>query len=294
MKPLFIESVSTLLSEVEESSSDLKKELERTSGEKFRRVNHFSLLALAGIFRLPNLQNIDSKCALYVGTKNGCVRDVVKMLKQMYSEALLPMPFTFLGTSTGMAGFHIAQTLGLRGANITVSNPNGAFEHALSMACMDMEMEKTTSALVGCIDEGGYPLDLFKKAIGYSDDGQLLEGGCWLKLTVSCENPLGMIYARDSLKTILAVKSYLSAQSFEGPVTVIVDESWDIDEKISLLEALPQGTKIGEKDKESRYVGFDGGINYVRTVQEQCTGVIVLIYREGRMRFGVILTQLFG
>jgi len=162
------------------------------------------------------------------------------------------------------------------------------------MACMDMEMEKTTSALVGCVDEGAYPLDLFKKIIAYSDDLPLLEGGCWLKLTVSCENPLGMIYARDSFKTLPAVKSYLSAQIFEGQVTVIVDESWGIDEKNSLLESLPQGTKFSEKQKESRYVGFFLGIDYARTVQDQRMGVAVLISREGRMRFGVILTQLFG
>lgn len=294
MNPLYIESVSTLLCEVEESSSHLKKELERTSGEKFRRVNHFCLLALAGIFRLPNLRNTDAECALYVGTKNGCVRDVVKMLKQMYTESLLPMPFTFLGTSTGMAGFYISQTLGLRGANITVSNPNGAFEHALSMACMDMEMKKTTSALIGCVDEGVYPLDLFKKAIGYCDDMPLLEGGCWLKLTVSCNDPLAMIYAKGSFKTFLDVQSYLSAQSFEGQVTVIAEEALSIDEQASLLEALPMGAKFGERHKESRYVGFVGGIDYVRTVQEQRSGVAVLIYREGRIRFGVLLTRLLG
>ncbi|MDD5385588.1 MAG: beta-ketoacyl synthase N-terminal-like domain-containing protein [Sulfuricurvum sp.] len=268
MKPLYIEAVSLLLQEASESSAELKKELERTSGQKFRRVNHFVLLALATVFRLPNLSNLDPKCALYIGTANGCVRDVVKMLEQMYRDTLLPMPFTFMGTSTSMAGFHIAQTLGLSGTALTVSNPYGAFEQALGMACTQLESGKSTSALVGCVDEGVFPLDEFKK-VTQNDEEVVLEGGCWIKLALECANPHAVIIARESFKTAQAVKEYCEKQALSEPLTVI-------------------------RNRESGYVGNSGGIDYVRALQEQQRGVIALITKEGKSRFSVTLTRLLG
>lgn len=268
MKQLYIEAVSLLLQEVSESSTDLKKELELTSGQKFRRINHFVLLALTGIFRLPNLSIIDSKCALYVGTANGCVRDVVKMLEQMYRDTLLPMPFTFMGTSTTMAGFHIASALGLSGPNATVSNPYGSFEQALSMACRELESGKSTLALVGCVDEGVFPLDEFKK-VTHNDNEIVFEGGCWLKLSLQCENPLAMIIAFESFKTLAAVEEYC--------------------EKIRLTEHL---TVI--RNRQSGYVGESGGIDYVRALQEQRSGMIALVSQNGLMSFSVTLTRILG
>lgn len=268
MKPLYIEAVSLLLQEVSESSAELKKELERTSGQKFRRVNHFVLLALATVFRLPNLSTIDSKCALYVATANGCVRDVVKMLEQMYRDTLLPMPFTFMGTSTSMAGFHISQVLGLSGTNLTVSNPYGAFEQALGMACTQLESGKSESALVGYVDEGVFPLDEFKK-VTHNGDEVILEGGCWLKLSIECDNPRAVIIARESFKTLEAVEEYCNTQVMSEPLTVI-------------------------QNRESSYVGNSGGIDYIRALQEQRYGVIALITQEGKCHFSVTLTRLLG
>jgi len=268
MKPLYIEAVSLLLQEVSESSLELKKELEHTSGQKFRRVNHFVLLALAGVFRLPNLSTIDSQCSLYVGTANGCVRDVIKMLEQMYRDTLLPMPFTFMGTSTSMAGFHIAQTLGLSGSNLTVSNPYGAFEQALSMAYTEMESGKSASALVGCVDEGVFPLDEFKK-ITHNDDEVVLEGGCWVKLVLECANPLAVIIARESFKTLVEVEDYCEKYVLNEPLTVI-------------------------RNAKSGYVGASSGIDYVRALQEQRSGMIALISQTGLMSFSVTLTRILG
>ena len=55
MKPLYIEAVSLLIQEVSATSTELKKELEHTAGQKFRRINHFVLLALTAVFRLPKI-----------------------------------------------------------------------------------------------------------------------------------------------------------------------------------------------------------------------------------------------
>lgn len=269
MKPLYIEAVSLLLQEVSESSSDLKKELERTSGQKFRRVNHFVLLALAGVFRLPNISQINPMCSLYVGTANGCVRDTLKMLEQMYQDTLLPMPFTFMGTSTNLAGFHIAQTLGLAGTNLTVSNLKDPFTQALALACMDIEMEKTDSALVGCVDEGVFPLDEFKQVTQCCENDILLEGGCWLKLTRACDKPLAMIRAQKSFMTMDAVEEYLNEEK-RG-------------EYLSILY-----------EKKSSYIGSSLGIDYVRALQEQQRGSIAIVSQSGKNRFLVTLTQLLG
>jgi hypothetical protein len=269
MRPVYIESASLLLQEVNESSGELKKELEVTSGQKFRRVNHFVLLALAGVFRLPDLVKTDPLCSLYVGTMNGCVRDVVTMLEQMYRDTLLPLPFTFMGTSTNMAGFHIAKTLGLSGSNSTVSNPYGAFEYALSLAYNDIKREKTAFALVGCVDEGVLPLEEFKRVTHNSVNTPLLEGGCWLKLSHECENPLGVIVACESFKTHEEIHAYLECHDFSDSIMVI-------------------------SAKESPYIGSSSSIEYARVLQEQRSGVVALIAQEGVTRFSVILTRLLG
>jgi len=268
VKPLYIEAVSLLLQEVSEADTELKKELENTAGQKFRRVNHFVLLALAGVFRLPNLSTVDPKCSLYVGTANGCVRDAVKMLEQMYRDTLLPMPFTFMGTSTTMAGFHIGATLGLSGSNVTVSNPYGSFEQALGMACTQLESGTSTSALVGCVDEGVFPLDEFKK-VTHNDDEVVFEGGCWLKLSLQCENPVAVIIAFESFKTLAAVEDYCEKQALNEPLTVI-------------------------RNAQSGYVGAIGGIDYIRALQEQRSGRIALISQTGLMSFSVTLTRILG
>lgn len=269
MKPLYIEAVSLLVQEVSESSLELKKELERTSGQKFRRINHFVLLALAGVFRLPNLSLIDPMCSLYVGTANGCARDTLNMLEQMYRDTLLPMPFTFMGISTNMAGFHIAQNLGLTGTNLTVSNLKDPFGQALALACMDMEMGKTNSALVGCVDEGVFPLDEFKRVTQNNTNAPLFEGGCWLKLSLACNNPLAVIIARESFKTQEAVKEYLKSQETDEGLIVI-------------------------KNQSSDYIGSGSAVEYVRALQEQQSGVIALVTQTGRMCFTVTLTRVLG
>lgn len=269
MKPLYIEAVSLFLQEVSESSNDLKKELEHTSGQKFRRVNHFSLLALAGIFRIPNLSTIDPMSSLYLGTANGCVRDTLKMLEQMYQDALLPMPFTFMGTSTNMAGFHIAQTLGLQGANLTLSNLKDPFSQALALASMDIMMAKSSSALVGCVDEGVFPLDAFKRAIQRNENDALVEGGCWLKLTHTCEKPLAIISAQESFTTYKEVEHFLSEEKLCEPISIL-------------------------REKPSSYIGSSLGIDYVRALQEQQKGTLALVSQSGKNHFLVTITRLLG
>jgi len=269
MKPLYIESVSLLLQEVSESSISLKKELEETSGKKFRRVNHFVLLALASVFRLPNVKMIDPECSLYVGTSNGCSRDTLAMLEQMYRDALLPMPFTFMGLSTNMASFHIAQNLGLSGTNLTLSNLKEPFGEALSLACMDIEMGKASSALVGCVDEGARPLIEFNKAIGRLESDVLMEGGCWMKLTSGCENPRAVIYACESFKTLDAVEEYLK--------------------KENLLESY-----IVMRDDDSSYIGASEGVRFIQAIQEERSKVIVLISRLGTSSFSLTLTRILA
>ncbi len=269
MKPLYIEAVSLLIQEVSESSIELKKELEQTAGQKFRRVNHFILLALTAVFRLPNLSMIDPMCSLYLGTSNGCARDTLNMLKQMYRDTQLPMPFTFMGISTNMAGFHIGQNLRLSGSNLTVSNLKDPFGQALALACMDIEMGKTSSALVGYVDEGVFPPDKFKQVMDKSKYDCLLEGGGWLKLSLACANPLAVIIARESFKTLAEVEEYCEQQALNEHLTVI-------------------------RNRESSYVGASGGVDYMQALQEQRSGIIALVSQTGLMSFSVTLTRLLG
>lgn len=268
MKPIFIEAVSVLLQEVSESSGELKKELESSAGVKFRRVNHFTLLALGTIFRLPNVRKSEPHCGLYLATSNGSVRDTLKMLGEMYRDTLLPMPFTFMGTSSSMGGFHIAQTLGLSGINLSVSSPNDPFVQALNFACTDIENHKTDSALVGCVDEGVFPLEEFK-AVTQNSEPQMYEGGCWLKLSLRSETPMAVIYDRQSFLTWDALQHYLEKECGE--------------ESLLMVQSHPSG-----------YVGSSIGLDFIEALQSPRDGVIALVSRLGVNSFSLVLTRRLG
>jgi hypothetical protein len=122
---------------------------------------------------------------------------------------------------------------------------------------------------VGCVDEGVFPLDEFKRVTQNKSDTPLLEGGCWIKLSLACPNPLAVIIARESFKTQEAVEEYLKSQETDEGLVVI-------------------------KNQSSDYIGSGSGIEYVRALQEQRSGVIALVTQNGRMHFTVSLTRVLG
>lgn len=209
MKKVYIESLSRMICPSTFPASELKKELETLSGQKFRRINRYITLALNGVFKLPGVTALSPSASLYIGTKNGCITETVSMLGQMYRDALLPMPFTFIASSANMASYHIAHALGTQGGNYTLSHRHAPFECALEMAMYDLMADKTASTLVGCVDEAALPLDAFKEVVEMQEVSEPLEGGYWLSLSTSPVHPIAEIVEAKRFKTFEEIEHYL-------------------------------------------------------------------------------------
>lgn len=182
MKDVYIEDFSYILTNQKIPTNEIKEELEIKSGQKYRRINRYIILALAGIYNMPGIKEVDEKCALLVGTRNGCITETINMLDQIHNNSLLPMPFTFIASSTNMVNFHVAQSLGLNGSNFTLSNRYSPFTIALDSAYFDITDSKINSALVGCVDEIAEPIEKFKERVNIGTQ-EIREGSFWVKIS---------------------------------------------------------------------------------------------------------------
>lgn len=266
MRKVYIQSVSCATYSPDYPTSSLKSELERLSGQKFRRINRYILLGLCGVFHLDS-KGMNSSSALYIGTKNGCIVETVTFLGQIYQDALLPMPFTFIASSANMASYYIANALGLKGGNYTLSHKYIPFECALDKAYWDIAEDKNDSAIVGCIDEAALPLDSFKEAVGMSDVEELLEGGYWLSLSAKAINPIAEIVDVKRFKTFDQVKAYLP-----NGVKIIRDDSYV------------------EKQKWG-YIGSNSGLLFVTALQSGCGERMALVTQLGKHQFLLLMVK---
>lgn len=267
MKRVYIESVAHLVCDPSYPSSELKTELETHSGQKFRRINRYILLGLSGVYSLNDVDKIDATTSLYIGTKNGCINETVSMLGQIYRDSMLPMPFTFIASSSNMASYHIANSLGLSGGNYTFSHPNSPFEVAMETAFRDILREKTDSVLVGCIDEAAHPLEAFKKRVGMEAIDSPLEGGYWMHLTARPSNPIAEIVENRVCKSIEEVKQFIPLGA-----NIIMDDSSSEGEKLD-------------------YIGSNSGLRFTKALLLRENRPIALISRMGRRYWSLILVN---
>jgi hypothetical protein len=266
MRKVYIESLSRMTCNADYPTASLKKELERLSGQKFRRINRYILLGLYGVFQLDR-KGIDETSGLYIGTKNGCITETVTLLGQIYRDGLLPMPFTFIASSTNMASYHIANVLGLNGGNYTLSHRYSPFESALDMGYWDIAEGKNCSAIVGCIDEAALPLEAFKEVVEMNDVDDPLEGGYWLSLSCEPINPIAEILEAKRFKSFEEIENYLPVG-----MKMIRDDSHPV-----------------EKNRD--YVGSNSGLELFTSLQEGLAESIALITQIGKHQFSLLIIK---
>ena len=75
------------------------------------------------------------------------------VLDEIYAAHSLPKPFGFINTMSNTAAFYLAQNLGTRGRNITVSSQRLSFERGLDLLAADFAAGAERSALIGGVDE---------------------------------------------------------------------------------------------------------------------------------------------
>lgn len=153
MNEMYIHSASTFTSEAHTDTNYLKEEIRRYTKENFRRVNKFILLALLGARQCINTHTLDADTAIYLTTEHGNLGETADVLDEIYAIGSLPKPFGFINTISSTAAFYLAQNLGIRGRNITVSSQHLSFERGLELLKVDFAGGLGRSALIGGVDE---------------------------------------------------------------------------------------------------------------------------------------------
>ncbi len=98
-------------------------------------MNRFILLALIGARKCIHGRSIAADTAVYLTTEHGNLGETATVLDEIYAAHSLPKPFSFINTMSNTAAFYLAQNLGTRGRNITVSSQCLSFERGLDLAC---------------------------------------------------------------------------------------------------------------------------------------------------------------
>jgi hypothetical protein len=153
MSEMYIHSVSTFTAEGHTDTNYLKEEIRRYTKENFRRVNRFILLTLLGARQCINAYTLDGDTAIYLTTEHGILGETADVLDEIYAISSLPKPFGFINTMSNTAAFYLAQNLGIRGRNITMSSQHLSFERGLELLKVDFAGGVERSALIGGVDE---------------------------------------------------------------------------------------------------------------------------------------------
>jgi hypothetical protein len=154
---MYIHSASAFIGEANAEVNTLKEEIRLHTRETFRRGNRFILLSLLGAFRCVHRHTLEPNTAVYLTTEHGSLGDTVTVLDEIYAARSLPKPYGFINTMSNTAAFYLAQNLGIRGRNITVSSQCVSFERGLELARVDLAGGAEKNALIGGVDEASFP-----------------------------------------------------------------------------------------------------------------------------------------
>lgn len=282
MREVFIHSAACLAHDPANDFTLLKRALEERSGKKFRRVNRFIVLALASAYQLAGITEIDEETSLYIGTRHGCATDSFGMLTQMYRDELIPLPFTFINTSPSMAGFYVAQSLGLSGESYTFSQPWGSFEKAFSLAYRDIRSGRNETALAGSCDEAVFPLDEARESMKMKDDEPLLEGGCWMHLSSSPDGAAAKIHRECSATSADELKEAFRNFGHFGRTVLLLDST--VSYESVRIDSLPAKVIRLSEEKE-KLIGTDGGKRLISLLEDSSCTTLLYLCREGLSKY---------
>lgn len=169
--------------EAGENPSSLKDMLFEASGRRFRRINRFTELALLGVYRciaeLP--EPPPPETALIMASDFGPVAVSVDCLKAVHGSDSPPKPVDFINVSSNMASFYVAEALGLRGSNLSVSRGADNFDAALELA--RIEIRRSPGVLVGIVNECAWPIDEHRRRMMLPPGSDICEHSDWLYIS---------------------------------------------------------------------------------------------------------------
>ena len=136
--------------------------------------------------------------------------DCVKALRSTIYEQRPPTPFEFMNISGNMAGFYIAQQLQIDGPQLSVARRQAGLECALELLQLPNPAQR--QALLGCVEEGVWPLAEQRQRLGLPDDAALIETSHWFYLDADAAAPLCVIDTVRMFRTREALDAALQAR----------------------------------------------------------------------------------
>lgn len=198
MKSMYIHSASAFIGEAKADVNLLKEEIRRHTRETFRRGNRFILLSLLGALRCVHGQPLEENMAVYLTTEHGNLGETAAVLDEIYAARSLPKPYGFINTMSSTAAFYLAQNLGIRGRNITVSSQHAPFERGLELLRADFASGAEKSALIGGVDEAS--LNGFDSGDRNHQDWRMVDGSGWFYIRPEREGACGKFMENRSFR----------------------------------------------------------------------------------------------
>ena len=198
MRGMYIHSFSAYTGEPNVDVQWLKEEISRYTRVNFRRGNKFILLTLLGACQCIHGRSIEADTAVYLTTEHGNLGETAAVLDEIYTARSLPKPYGFINTMSGTAAFYLAQTLGSRGRNITVSSQHLSFERGLELLKLDFTGGAERSALIGGVDEAS--LSGENTGQGNHRGWRMADGSGWFYVKPEREGACGAFIANRSFR----------------------------------------------------------------------------------------------
>lgn len=198
MRGMYIHSFSAYIGEPNVDVQWLKAEISRYTRVNFRRGNRFILLALLGACQCIHGRSIEADTGVYLTTEHGNLGETAAVLDEIYTARSLPKPYGFINTMSGTAAFYLAQTLGSRGRNITVSSQYLSFERGLELLKLDFAGGAERSALIGGVDEAS--LSGENTGQGNYRGWRMADGSGWFYVKPEREGACGSFIANRSFR----------------------------------------------------------------------------------------------
>lgn len=163
----------------------LDQKLTERTGQRFRRLGRFIQLAMSGAVEAAHHSKLTlpkERTGVFLATGLGNLSDLLPFSHAVFGDPGFHVSAIQFANSVGNAGaFYIAQTLGVHGPVLALSQDEVSFESALVQATTLLDSNEIDLALVGAVDVVMPPVKDHLARMGHGPDEplKLSEGSAW-------------------------------------------------------------------------------------------------------------------
>lgn len=291
-RPIYIERVGSLYYDgsADGYQPELKALVQEECRGRYRRIDRFTQLALLGAIRCAGDLSLPTNTLLYLASGKGPAGNNIDIQRVIVADREPPMPVQFINAVSNSVSFYIMQDLALTGQNLFVSRELHAFEAALTLVSVDLEAQRSATALLGMVDEITHPLADQCSRLEVPPDTALGEGSHWF--LCHAERPANALGAIRDNRFFIGLPSFSSWLSeLALPCEIFYAHGIDDHTKGICQERL--ATNRGQRvSTENLWDGLSAGAiaDFLATGQSQW---LLTISCDGNERFHAILVERF-